>query len=156
PGVTPSTLTVPAFNPAANPSGTLFTFPNGTTTINNSGAIQLNAPNPPGGTITMTNASVLTGTTAGQVVTSVTSTPTQVVGNVTSTPTQVVGNVTSTPTQVVGNVAVGPTNTVLTSATTINTTSNNALTSVTSAPFVNGLTFTTAPILTDVTPIRVP
>src|SRR5262249_40450435 len=76
PGAT-SNLRVPAFDPAANPSGTAFTFSNGGNTSPNGGSVFLNPPNPPGGTVTLLGAvPVVSGTVAPPqtVVTGVTST----------------------------------------------------------------------------------
>ena len=131
----PTNLMVPAFNPAANPTGTLFTFPNGGSSTNNQGNVTLNTTMG-GGTVTLLNVPVVSGTpTSQQVVTSVSPT---------------------TGTFVTGALTAPTANNFLTSGTTVTTTAAPAITSVTpaSAQFVNGLNVATAPVLTDVTPTK--
>jgi Head domain of trimeric autotransporter adhesin len=126
PGAT-SNLQVPAFDPASNPSGTSFTFPNGSTTFPNGGTVNLNPPQPPGGNVTLLTVPVVSGTVA---------------------PPQTVVTDISAPQQ--NNFLTSGT-TVTTQASNAITSVTPS-----SAQFVNGLNVSTAPVLTGVTPTTTP
>jgi hypothetical protein len=127
----PTNLMVPAFNPASNPPGTLFTFPDGGNTATNQGTVNLTDTSaPPPGTVTLLNVPVVSGTpTSQQVVTNVSGPTASFLTSATFTPqtASAVTSLTPTSAQFVNglNVSAAP---VLTAAT------------VTTTPVVNSVT----------------